>query len=117
MTGSLCPGKNTSSSRLARLMNGMSVTPSAVTISMTEDSCPLPPSMTMRSGRAPRLSSSLPSLSSVSRLVSVSCKEAKSSLPSTVLMRNLRYAALSGSPLVNTTIDATLFVPLMCEMS
>ena len=43
--------------------------------------------------------------------------QAKSSCAETLFMRNRRYCARSGLPYKKLTIDATMNVPLMFEMS
>ena len=98
------------SNSLARPITGISLKPTPRITSSAEDSCPLPPSITIRSGNG--------SAASRYRRNVTSCIDAKSSgLPSTVLSLKRRYSALSGSPPVNTTIEATVSAPWMWEIS
>ncbi len=65
----------------------------------------------------PELNSFCSAAARLKRRRRASCIEAKSSGPSTVRILKRRYCSLAGLPSMKTTIEATLSVPWVLEMS
>ena len=114
LTGSLSRVVYTNSSLFAKEISSI-FSPAFSIAFFALDSCPRPPSTTIRSGLFPKPSS--PSLCLERRRFKTSSMLAKSFAPSTVLILKRRYCEASFSPSVKTTIDATLSVPLILLMS
>ena len=106
---SLRPSTKTSSIRFARLMTG-AIHPASRMMGRAAWSWPFPPSMMMRSGIGHSFS--------LYRRFMISAIDLKSSgLPCTVFSLKRRYSFLSGRPSVKTTMDATVSMPCVCEIS
>ena len=98
---------------MARLTKSIPSIPISPTICITLESCPLPPSMMIKSGLSQPFSPKCESLR-----VNTSFIDKKSSgLPSADFILNFLYSDFLLKPLMNVTIDATVFVPCMCDMS
>ena len=113
--GSGVCGRNTSSIRFARDMSGgIKWGECLVIASSTWESCPLPPSMMMRSGHI-----SSPRRAQRVRLVSISSIEAKSSIRpvSRVFILYFLYLLGSGLPFTSTDLLATVCSPWLCDIS
>ena len=108
-------GTNTSSSDLARPHTGISK-PNSASCWMAAVSWGLPPSTTSKSGREPkRLSAIRSGLYRRPSTSDIDTKSFASSSSAWILKR--RYCDLSGFPLVNTTMDATVKLPCNVEIS